>query len=158
MKENSVVAFVPILETAPHVILSGAGFEPHERIGKIVFRQVVLWRKVIGLGLPALANQLGDLIALVHVMRDGAQVVEELAQQIPTALTLYHFGAEQEIAGILHSSLEKESLTAVQPDVTQALVLQRLRPIGCFGRRRKPAFINPSAMRSECVEIIGMES
>ena len=64
------------------------GLEAHERVREVVVDLVVLRRKVVGLGLAAAADPLGVLVALVHVMRNRPQVVEELAEQVPAALAL----------------------------------------------------------------------
>jgi hypothetical protein len=101
VKQDSVVAFVPVFETAPDIVLGGAGFETHEGVGEIVLGEVVLRREVVGFRFPALAHQLGLGVALVHVMRDGPHVVEEFAEEIPSALALDHIGAEEEVARVL---------------------------------------------------------
>ena len=80
---DAVVALVPVLEAAAHVLLGGARLEAHEGVREVVVGLVVLRREVVRLGLAAAADQLGLRIALVHVMRDRAHVVEELAEQVP---------------------------------------------------------------------------
>ena len=75
--ENAVVAFVPIREALAHLRLGRAGLEAHEGVREIVADVVVLRRKIITLRLAFLPDQLGLFGVLVHVMRDGAHVVEE---------------------------------------------------------------------------------
>src|ERR1700682_3124602 len=99
MKQHSIVALVPIFETTPDVVLGGTGFKTHEGVGEIIFSEVVLRRKIVSFGLAALTHQLGLSIALMHVMRDWAHVVEKLAKEIPSAFALHHAGAEQEVSG-----------------------------------------------------------
>ena len=43
----------------------------------------------------ALTDQFGVLVGLVHVMRDGAEVVEELAKHVPAALLAHDVRAEE---------------------------------------------------------------
>ncbi len=104
-KEDAVVALVPVLETAPHIGLGRSRLEPHERVRKMVFELVVLRRKVIRLGLAAAADARGILVALVHVMRNRAQVVEELAEQVPAAIARHDRRSDQQIAGFLDRHL-----------------------------------------------------
>ena len=98
MIQDAVVALVPALQAAAHIVARGAGFEAHERVGKIVVLEVVLRREVVGFGLALLADAGGELVGLVHVMRDGAEVVEELAEDVPAAVPAHDFGAEEAVA------------------------------------------------------------
>src|ERR1700736_5680324 len=93
----------------------------------------------------------------MHVMPDRAHVVEEFAQQVPSALALDHIRAQQKIARRLHSLLEKKPFPSVEPHITQPLIWQGLGTIGSFRRRAKPALIDAAAVSSECVQIIGMQ-
>ena len=108
MKQDSVVALVPVLETSPHVVLGGAGLEAHEGVWEIIFGQIVLRREVVSFRLAALAHQLSLSVALVHVMRDGPHVVEEFAEQIPAALAFHHLGAQQQIARMFDGVFQRE--------------------------------------------------
>src|SRR5687768_17182494 len=94
-EEDAVVSLAPVLETAPYVLFRRARLETHERKRKRVFNLVVLRRKVVRLGLTFLPDELRERIALMHVMRDRSQVVEELAEQIPPALALHRRGSEE---------------------------------------------------------------
>src|SRR5882724_7888438 len=67
VKQNSVVALVPIFQTAVDVVLGCTGLEAHEGVWEIVFGEIVLGRKIIRLGLAALSYQAGERIALMHV-------------------------------------------------------------------------------------------
>ena len=84
--EDAVVALVPALQAAAHVVARGAGVEAHEGVGKIVVLEVVLRREIVGLGLALLADARGELVVLVHVVRNRAEIVEELAEQVPAAV------------------------------------------------------------------------
>src|SRR2546421_11230908 len=83
--QNPVIAAAPLFETGAHVRFRRAGLETHERVRKIVERLVVLRRKVIRLRLAAAADAPGLLLALVHVVRNRAEVVEEFAEDVPPA-------------------------------------------------------------------------
>ena len=88
--------------------LRGARLEAHERVGEVVEGLVVLRREVVGLGLALAAEQLRLLVALVHVMRNRAEVVEELAEQVPALLALHDVLAEQQVAGLVDRVLQQE--------------------------------------------------
>src|SRR5258708_501680 len=104
------------------VVLGGAGLEAHESVWKIVFGEVVLRRKIIGLGLAALSYQAREGIALMKMMRDGPHVVEEFAEQIPAPLARHDVGAEQKLAGYVDRSLEQESIGTPGAHVAQSFV------------------------------------
>jgi len=92
MIQDAVIALVPALQAATHVLARGAGVEPHERVREIIVLEVVLRRKVIGFGLALLAHARGEFVALVQVMGNRAQVVEKLTEQVPPAVLLHHAG------------------------------------------------------------------
>ncbi len=108
VKENSVVALVPFFQAAADVFFGRARLQAHVGVGKIVLYLVVLRRKVIGFRLSLLPHQLGEGIALVHVVGDGAHVVKKLAEQIPSAFALHHVGAEQQVSGSLDCFFQQE--------------------------------------------------
>src|SRR6266852_4351192 len=101
---------------------ASAGLEPHEGVWEIVFGEVVLRRKIIGLGLATLSYQTGECIVLMKMMRDGPHVVEEFAKQIPAALARHDVGAQQKIAGYVDRSLEQESIGTCGAHVAQSFV------------------------------------
>ena len=76
--EDTIVALVPILEALAHLCLGGAGLEAHESVREVVANVVVLRREIVALRFAFLLHQFGLFGVLVHVMRDGAHVVEEL--------------------------------------------------------------------------------
>ena len=76
--DDTVVATVPVLQALPHVLFRGARLQAHERVGKVVIAVVILRRKVIAFWFSFLADELGILERLVHVMGDRPHVVEEL--------------------------------------------------------------------------------
>ena len=79
IKKNSVVALVPFFQAAADIFFGCARLQAHVGVGKIVLYLVVLRRKVISFRFSLLSHQLGEWIALVHVVGDGAHVVKKLA-------------------------------------------------------------------------------
>ena len=157
VEQNSVVALVPILETPPDVVLGGAGFETHEGVGEIVFGEVVLGREIVSFGFAALAHQLGLGVTLVHVVGDGSHVVEELAEEIPSAFARHDIGAQQEIACVLDRVLEEKSLIRTHTNVAQTLMFQSGGTVGSFNGGGKPSFVDSASVSSKGVQIVGME-
>ncbi len=132
MEKNSVVALVPFFQAAADICFRGTRLEAHVGVGEIVLDLVVLRRKVIGLGLSLLSDELGEGVALVHVVGDGAHVVKKLAEQIPSLLTLHYVGAEQQVSGSLDRFFEQELFPGFGPDITEALVGQGVGPLDAF--------------------------
>src|SRR5262245_57712678 len=155
--EDAVVALAPVLEAAAYVRCRGAGLEAHERVRKIVLELVVLGRKVIGLGLALTAHQRRMRIALVHVMRDRAHVVEELAEDVPAVFLRHHLGADQRVASGVDGLLQLKALAGLEPDVAEPFVCRRSRSVVGVGRGREPALVNATTVRAKGVQIVGME-
>src|SRR5881296_1673839 len=105
MIQNAIVALIPILQTAHDIIFGCAWLQTKERVRKIVLNDVVLRREVIRFGFAFLADFFGKLVALMHVMRDWTEVIEKFAENIPSALTGHHIGADQGIARNFHGIL-----------------------------------------------------
>src|SRR5438270_5037050 len=78
--ENLVVAFVPALETAPHLIARDARIQTHKCIREIVVLEIILRRKVVCLRLAFLTYAGGEFVILVHVVRNWPELVEKLAK------------------------------------------------------------------------------
>src|ERR1700722_8047037 len=85
MLEDAVIALVPLLQASTDIRLCRARFKAHVGVGKIVFHLVVLRRKVVCFRFPLLPYELCELVALMQMVRDRAQVVEEFAEQVPSA-------------------------------------------------------------------------
>ncbi len=139
------------------VRLRRARLQAHEGVGEVVERFVVLRREVVGLGLALAAEQLGLFVALVHVVRDGPEVVEELAEKVPALLAFDDVLAEQQIAGLIDRVLEQEARAVGQPHVAQALVGRGAGTVVGIGGRRKPPFVDPAAMTAERIHIIRVQ-
>src|SRR5678816_179518 len=86
MIQDSVVAFVPSLQTTPDVILLRAGLEAHEGVWEIIVLEIILRRKIVSLGFAALADFARVLVKLMHVVRDRPEVVEKFAEHVPAAV------------------------------------------------------------------------
>ena len=81
--EDAVVALVPVVQAADDVVLGRARLQAEEGVGEVVAHGVELRREIVRFRLAFLAD-LGRLgLALVHVVRDRPQVVEELAVDRP---------------------------------------------------------------------------
>src|ERR1700722_9248449 len=115
--EDAVVSLVPLFQTSPDIGLRGARFEPHVSVWKVVFDLVVLRWKVVCLWLALLPYKLRKFVALVHVVRNRTQVVEELAKQVPSLFALHHNGAEQQITRRLDGILQEKFLALVRLNV-----------------------------------------
>ena len=108
--EDAVVALVPVLQAAADVGLGRARLQAHERVVEMVLGGVELRREVVALGLALLAGQRGVLVLLVHVVRDGAHVVEELRVDRPALVLLPHRLADDPRPGLGHGVAEQEPL------------------------------------------------
>src|SRR5215831_439165 len=84
MIENAVIAFVPVFQAANHSIFCRARLESKKSVWEIVLNHVVLRRKIIRLRLTFLADLPGELLTLMHVMRDRSEIVEEFAENVPS--------------------------------------------------------------------------
>jgi len=126
-------------------------------VWEVVLNLVVLRREVVGFGLAFLAHQRRELLRLVHVVRNRSHVIEELAQQIPSAFTLHDVGSEQGIASDFHRLLEEELFALIRVDVAQPLIGKRCRAVGGLGGRGEPALVDASAVSAKGVQVIGVE-
>src|SRR5579863_10719527 len=93
----------------------------------------------------------------MHVVRNRAHVVEELAKQVPSAFALHHIPAEKDIARSLDRIFEEKARTLRRVHVAQSFVRSRVRAVRSFGGRRKPSFVDPAAMGAERIEVVRME-
>src|ERR1051326_213459 len=156
MVQNAVVAFIPALQAAAHIVARGAGFKAHERVGKIVFLEVVLRREVVGLRFRVAIDAAGIGFALMHVMRYGPKVVEELTEQVPAAALLHHVGAKEVVAGGFDRFFKKDTL-AIEIDVAETFVCGGERTVVGARGGGEPALIDASTMGSTGVEVAGVE-
>jgi hypothetical protein len=153
--EDAVVAFVPVFEAAPDLGFGGAGFEAHEGVGEIVADVVVLRRKVIGLGFAFLADEFGLFGILMHVVRNGSHVIEELGIDGPLFVFLPNFLADDGCAAFSNRLAQGEALFAGN-DVAEAFV-GRAVFVGGGSGGSKPAFVDAAAIETEGIEIVRMK-
>ena len=98
----------------------------------------------------------------MHVVRDGAEVVEELAQHVPSAVGRHDAGPEKLVAdrldGFLEQDLFRLGAVAVRgDDVGESFVLGRSGAVVGVCRGGEPAFVDTAPMRTESVDVAGMQ-
>ena len=154
--DDPVVAAVPVLEAAADVVLRGARLQPHEGVGEVVVAVVVLRRKVVALRLAFLADELGVVERLVHVVRDRPHVVEELRVDGPLLVAIPDRLPDKLRAPLAHRVAEHESLAAEhapgEPLVGHAAL------VGGFGGAGEPALVDPAAVEAVGVVVVGVEA
>jgi hypothetical protein len=69
----------------------------------------------------------------MHVMRNRAEVVEELAEQVPPFLTLHHVGADQQIARFFDGLFQQKSLAVADTNIAEPFVGRSAGPIVSVG-------------------------
>ena len=156
-EKNAVIACRPLLQASPHVASGRARLESHERVRKVVFELVVLRRKIVRLGFTTSADPPGVLVALVHVMRNRPHVVEELAEQVPSALPLHHGRSDEQVARGLHRVLQQKTRAVAGPHVTEPLVGRRPRAVVRVRCGREPPLVDAAAMPSERIQVVGVQ-
>src|SRR5579884_1700249 len=128
MIQQTIVAFVPPFETSANIVARCSRLKAHERIRKIIAFEVVLRRKIIRLGLGIASDAARELFRLVEVVRNWAEVVEELAEHVPAAALAHHVGAQEFIADLFDRLLE-EYAAALGVDVAETFVFGRARTV-----------------------------
>ena len=109
------------------------GVRPRNEYGKLFSTRVELRREVIRFGLRLPSHARGMLLVLVHVMRDGSVVVEELRQHVPLARSPPGFPQEDALAAML--------------EVAEAFVFEGAGTVIGFGHRSEPAFLDAARAR-----------
>ena len=117
----------------------------------MVLGGVQLRREVVALGLALLAGQCGVLGLLVHVVRDGAHVVEELRVDRPAFVFLPDRLADDARSGLLDGVLQQEPL-AFEHAVAQPFV-GRAAFVGGLGGAGEPPLVDAAPMRAQGVPI-----
>ena len=153
--ENAVVTFVPIREALAHLRLRGARLEAHEGVREVITHIVVLRREVITLRLAFLPDQLGLFGVLVHVMRDGAHVVEEFRVNRPLAVFFPDAFANDVRPALGHRLAQSEPVAAVH-HVAQPLI-RHSALVGGLGGGAEPTLINAAAIQAVSIGIIRMQ-
>ena len=91
----------------------------------------------------------------MHVVGDGAHVVEKLRVDRPPLVLAEDFRADELIAMFGDRILEQKLLPFEQAEAEP--FVPHASFVGRFGRAREPAFVDPPSVGSECVKIIGMK-
>ena len=86
---------MPVGTAIVDLLPGGSGFKSHEGVGEIVADVVVLRGKVIRLWFAFLTNQRRLLRILVHVVRNGPHVIEELGVDGPLSIFVPDRRADQ---------------------------------------------------------------
>ena len=154
---DAVVALLPLLQAVRGSGLRGAGLKAHEGVRKVVEGLVVLRRKVVGLRLALEPDGGCVLVALVHVVRDGAFVVEEFAEDVPAAFAVEDLLAEQGVSGDFDSLLQQKLAASLRDDVAEALIFGGIGAVCSLRGRGKPALVDAAAVRAEGVDVIRVE-
>jgi hypothetical protein len=115
----------------------------------------VLRREVVRLGLAFPADERGLGVVLVHVVRYGAHVVEELRVHRPLAVPLPESLADQGRAA-LGDGLPQRAALAADHRVGKALVRRAIVVCG-LGRRGEPSLVDAAAVEAEGVRVVGMQ-
>ncbi len=110
--ENSIIALIPVFQTATHLRFGGAGLESHEGIGKIVADIVMLRGKVVRFGFAFLADEFGLFGILMHVMWNRTHVIEKLRIDGPFFILRPNFLSNQSGAAFSHGLLQGEPMPA----------------------------------------------
>src|SRR5206468_11822719 len=118
---------------------------------------VVLRWKGIRLRLAAAADFLRVLLTLMHVMRKRSEVVEELAEQVPSALALHHSRSDEQIAGGFDGLFQQKSSAMSEPHVSETFVCGRPGSVVRVGRGREPSLVDAAAMPAKRIQVVGMQ-
>ena len=150
-----VVALVPVRDAVVDLLASGAGLEAHEGVGEVVADVVVLWREVVGLGFAFLTDEGSLLAALVHVVGDGAHVVEELGVDRPFTVFVPDVGTDDGGTAGVDGVAEGEAFFA-DDDVGETLVFGAAF-VGGDGGGAEPALVDATAAEAIGVGVVGVE-
>src|SRR5580704_8898460 len=81
--ENAVVALVPAFEALANLFPRGAWLKAKVGMGEVAGGGIQLRRKVVSLWLAFSAHQVRLLLALMEVVRNGAEVIKKFAVDRP---------------------------------------------------------------------------
>ena len=151
--ENTVVAFIPALQTAVDIGLGCARLQAEKCIREVIANRIELRREVVRLRLALLANERGLGVVLMHVMRDGAKVVEELAVHRPALIALPNGRPHESRPFEVDGFLECEDPFPLGNYVTQSLV-RGSAGVGGRRRRPKPALVDAASMASQRIKVL----
>src|SRR5207302_2103943 len=92
-------------------------------------------------------------VALVHVMRNGAEIIEELAVHRPAPVTVPNRGPNQAVPFRDHGVAERKGSLAFVYHVTEPFVRRRAL-VGRGRGGREPAFVDAAAMCTQGIKIL----
>ncbi len=121
----------------------------------MVVAVVVLRREVVAFWLPLLAGQRRVLEALVHVMWDRTEVIEELAVHRPALVFVPHRLADQPRAVFCDGFAQQKVLVLEAAEAKTFVPLPIL--IGGFGGAGEPAFIDPASLGPQRVVVVRVQ-
>src|SRR5215831_14852474 len=152
--QYEVVPLVPALQTIADVFLGGSRLETEKCIGKMVTKIVELRREIVRFRLALLADKRGLRIVLVHMMRNGPEIIEELAIHRPAAIAVPHRAANQARPFLSDRVGERYRFLAFMNDPAESFV-GHSSFVCRWSCRGKPAFVNAAAMRPVCIVVLG---
>src|SRR5262249_475672 len=151
--QDAVVALLPALQAIEYVLLRGARLEAEEGVGEVVADRVQLGWKIVRLRFTLLTDLGCLLVVLVHVVRDGAEVVEELAVDRPPFVLLPDRRPDEALALGLDGVGKGEGALAALDDVTEPLVLLTVL-VGGGGGGSEPALVDAAAVGAEVIDVL----
>src|SRR5439155_24121780 len=151
--QDTVVALIPALESIADICPGRAGLKTEKCVRKIVTKVIELGWEVVRLRLALLAHQRGLGVVLVHVVRDRAQIIEELAVHRPAAEAVPQGTADQPWTFLHYRVGEGERLFITMHDPAKAFI-GHASLISGRRRGREPAFIDAAAVRPVRIVIL----
>src|SRR5262249_33942176 len=152
--QYEVVPLVPALQTIADVFLGGSRLETEKCIRKMVTKIVELWREIIRFWLALLADERGLRIVLVHMMRNGPEIVKKLAIHRPAAIAVPHRAANQARPFLSDRVGERYGLFAFMNDPAESFVGHS--SLVCrWSCRGEPAFVDSPPLRPVCRVVLG---
>jgi hypothetical protein len=115
----------------------------------------MLQRKVVRLGLAFPADERGLGVVLVHVVRYGAHVVEELRVHRPLLVARPKSLSDEFRARLRDRLAQRETLAS--NDAIRKSLVGRAVVVGRFGCRTKPTLVDAAAVEAEGVRVVGVQ-
>jgi hypothetical protein len=91
--KDSVITLIPFFEAPPDILLLGAGLKSKIGMRENSGRSIELRRKIVALRLAFAAHKLCLFLALMQVMRYGAEIVKKLTVDRPAMVLVREFSA-----------------------------------------------------------------
>ena len=149
--QNAVVALVPVFQALANLLFGRARLEAHKGVVEAVLGGVELRGIVVRFRLTVLPGQLGVLVHLVHVVGQGAEIVEELGEDRP-ALVLIPNGVANDGAFSLGDGVAEQESFAGDADIAKPFVFGATGVVG-LGRAGEPALVDTASVEPQRVPI-----